>query len=487
MIFFKTRYRWTWLLVLLILTQSAIPAHALTIQEEEKLSIEFMELVRKEFEFIEDPVITDYVRRIGQKLLASQPPTPFPYHFYVIKADVYNAFAGPAGNIFVNSGLMAAMESEEELAGILAHEIAHEISRHISEKIQRASKINLATLAGIAAGILLGASGAGAAANAVTIGSMAANQSLSLAFSREDERQADSLALKYLSDAGYSARGLLRILKKIREKNWFGSDIIPAYLMTHPAAEERIASLESWLEKNPQNSSTANKESSEVFAKAHVRLVALYIHPDIAGNWFRSGLDDPAKQSPYIDYGYGLLLDRKGLRGEALKYLKSALEQRIFDPVILADLGRIYLMDGQYEDAEKALKGAVSIDPEYPIARFYLGRIQLEKKEYHQAAKTLDRLLETHPDYDPSIYYFLAEAYGRGDDPGKGHYYLGIYHYKKGDFKTAAFHLNRALKGGIIGDQKEEVKKTLQKIDREAAKAKREEEEKEPVRRPRWR
>ncbi len=487
MLYLTNRFYLIWTLIILILIQSAIPAHALTIQEEEKLSVEFMELVRKEFEFIEDPVITGYVEKIGQKLLAEQPPPPFPYHFYVVKADVYNAFAGPAGHIFVNSGLIAAMESEEELAGILAHEIAHEISRHISEKIQRASKINLATLAGIAAGILLGASGAGAAANAVTIGSMAAGQSLSLAYSREDERQADGLALKYLFEAGYSAKGLLRMLKKIREKNWFGTDIIPAYLMTHPAAEERIAFLESWLEKNPDDPSTAQAETSADFAKAHARLVALYINPDIAENWFQSALEAPAAPSAYIDYGYGLLLARKGLRDDALHYLKKALEQRIFDPVILADLGRIYLLDGQYEDAEKALKGAVSIDPEYPIARFYLGRIQLEKKEYHQAAKTLDRLLETHPDYDPSIYYFLAEAYGRGDDPGKGHYYLGIYHYKKGDFKTAAFHLNRALKGGIIGDQKEEVKKTLQKIDREAAKAKREEEEKEPVRRPRWR
>ena len=111
------------------------------------------------------------MNKIGNRILSVLPQQPFNYHFYVIKEDVYNAFATPAGHIFVYTGLLDAMDEEEELAGILGHEIAHVYCRHISQKIERSKKIGIATLAGIAAGILLGVGGAGEAANAVTMGS----------------------------------------------------------------------------------------------------------------------------------------------------------------------------------------------------------------------------------------------------------------------------------------------------------------------------
>ena len=185
--------------------------------------------------------VVAYVNNIGKRILSALPQQPFKYRFYVIDEDVYNAFATPAGHIFVYTGLLDAMEEEEELAGILGHEIAHVYCRHISQKIERSKKIGVATLAGIAAGILLGVGGAGEAASAVTMGSMAAGQTAELSYSRENEMQADQFGLKFITEAGYSASGLLKILKKIRSKTWFGSDQIPKYLMTHPAVEDRIA------------------------------------------------------------------------------------------------------------------------------------------------------------------------------------------------------------------------------------------------------
>ena len=135
----------------------------ITIKEEEELSREFQKLVLEHYQLIKDPVIVNYVNKIGQKILAVMPPQPFAYHFYVVKEDVYNAFATPAGHIYINSGLFASMQSEEELAGIIAHEISHVVSRHISQKIERSKKVNIATLAGVAAGVFLGAGGAAAA------------------------------------------------------------------------------------------------------------------------------------------------------------------------------------------------------------------------------------------------------------------------------------------------------------------------------------
>ena len=171
-------------------------ASGITIQQEEELANEFIKLILSHYEIITDPLITNYINEVGQKIVSTLPPQPFFYHFYVIKEDTYNAFATPAGHIFIYSGLLEAMDSEEELASILAHEISHVKSVVIFlKKIERAEKVNYATLAGVVAGVLLGTAGASAAANAVTIGSMAAGQSYALAYGREDERQADQIGL----------------------------------------------------------------------------------------------------------------------------------------------------------------------------------------------------------------------------------------------------------------------------------------------------
>ncbi|MBW2369030.1 MAG: M48 family metalloprotease, partial [Deltaproteobacteria bacterium] len=160
-----------------------MPVCAITITDEEKLGRQFIKEVRRYFDLVTDAYIDRYINELGQRLLKAFPPQQLTYHFYVINQPVFNAFAGPGGHVFINSGLLEAMDSDAELAGILGHEIAHVSSRHISQKIGRAGKIQMVTLAGLVAGILLGAGGGGDVASALTVGSLAAGQSLSLAYS----------------------------------------------------------------------------------------------------------------------------------------------------------------------------------------------------------------------------------------------------------------------------------------------------------------
>ncbi|MBW2538473.1 MAG: M48 family metalloprotease [Deltaproteobacteria bacterium] len=90
-------------------------ALGITIKEEVDLSREFMKVVLNQFDLIRDPQIERYVNSIGKRIIAVVPLQPFSYHFYVIRSDEYNAFATPAGHIFLNSGLIEAMEDEDEL------------------------------------------------------------------------------------------------------------------------------------------------------------------------------------------------------------------------------------------------------------------------------------------------------------------------------------------------------------------------------------
>jgi len=85
----------------------------LTTKEEKELGKKLMIYVKKHLVLIEDHIIINYVNRIGQHIVAQLPSPPFDFHFYVVKENVYNAFAAPAGHVFINSGLLAAMDSEE--------------------------------------------------------------------------------------------------------------------------------------------------------------------------------------------------------------------------------------------------------------------------------------------------------------------------------------------------------------------------------------
>jgi len=460
-------------------------AAGITIREEETLGREFMKYTRGQYRLIEDPAVTRYVDRIGRKILAELPPQPFRYHFFVVQQDVYNAFAGPAGNIFINSGLIEAMDNEDELAGILAHEITHVRARHISNRIERSSRIQWATLAGMVAGIFLGMGGAGEAGSALTMGSVAATQSAALAYSRQDEMQADELGIDTLSSAGYSGAGMMTILKKIRDKQWFGSSDVPSYLMTHPAVDDRLAYLDTWIQGHPEAAGIIQKRDNTDFRRFRLRLTAAYGDPDSALRQMKAAIEK-SPGDPLVEHGYGVALARNNQPKEGLAYIKKALEKKPFDAVMLKDLGETAFIDGQYDTALKALEGSRGIDAGDFETYFLLGRTRLERGEYPQAAEALKEVLKKKPDYLQALYY-LGEAYGKEGQMGDAHYYLGKYYHERGDFKTAAFHLRQVIKHSQDPLQKANAEEMLARGDEEAKKAADAEPEPDRTPRPRQR
>jgi predicted Zn-dependent protease len=436
---------------------------ALTTKEEEDLSREFLTMAFENYQIIQDPVIVDYINKIGRKVLTVMPPMQFPFRFYVIREESYNAFAGPAGHIFINSGLLEAMESEDELAGILTHEISHVSCRHISSMIEKSKKTGIATLAGIATGILLGIGGAAELGSAVTIGSVAAGQATTLAYSRENEMQADQVGLKYLNKAGYSAEGSLRILKKIREKTWYESDQIPTYLVTHPATEDRISYIGAWIQSNENpkehsddranldranldraNLDRANLDRANLdFNLMRTRVTTLYGEKSIALEKLKNGVKmNP--EDPFAQYGYGLILSRTGDRKNAIIHIKKALEKKPFYQIFIRDLGKTYYLDGQYHKALELLKSSASLPQFDAEGELFLARTLKKLNKNEDAVFTFRKILEKRPDYSKT-YYYLGEIYGEMGQLGEAHYYLGTYYKYERKYSNAIFHLKKAL------------------------------------------
>jgi predicted Zn-dependent protease len=298
-----------------------------------------------------------------------------------------------------------------------------------------------------------------AAANAVTIGSTAAGQSLELSYSREDEFQADQIGLVCLTKAGYDGKGMLSMLKKLWSRRWFGPAQIPTYLSTHPATEERMVNIDTWLE---QNKKTEAQIDNYNFSKVHVRLVAVYGDESVALRKFEEEVKNHP-EDPLAHYGYGLILARVGARKNAIGHLKTALKQNALDPYMLKDLGQIYFLDGQYREAFNVLEDAARVSSNDHEVFFYLGRAQMELGRYHEAAVTFEKLIEKKYN-NPKLFYSLGETYYKMGRLDEYHYCLGIFYKEKNDFKNALFHLRRALEKMSDPDKRGKIEKMLKQI-----------------------
>jgi predicted Zn-dependent protease len=463
------KFIYIWIAALFLLSQ--LPPQAafgLTVSEEEELSRDILRYIYRHYEIIDDPAVVEYVNKVGNRIVEGLKDPLFNYRFHVLKVDAYNAFAIPAGYIFINSGLLAAMDNEEELAGILAHEIAHVNARHISQKIERSKKIGWATLAGMAAGILIGVAGGAEAGQALTQGSQAAGASAELSYSRDNEIQADQLGLIYLRDAGYSGEGLLKILKKMRSKQWFDTEQVPTYMRTHPAIDDRIAYLDTQISTMPKPAETNSRESSDDFLRVHTYLITRYGDENLVLKHLQSEVTNNP-QDPMAHYRYGLILARVGRKGEAIEQLRTAMEKRAFDPYIIRDVGRVYYLDGQYQQSLKMLKTAHNIIPDDAECGLYLGQTYMEMGLFDEASPVLQEVVEKHPGYTEA-YYILGQSLGKQGNLGDAYYYLGVYHTRKGDYKTAAVQYRRALKYINDHDRRNKIEERLKKLEKALAK-----------------
>jgi predicted Zn-dependent protease len=299
-------------------------------------------------------------------------------------------------------------------------------------------------MAGMAAGILMGAAGGGEAAEAVTKGSQAAGLTAELSYTRDNEIQADQLGLIYLTDAGYGGEGLLKILKKMRSKQWFDTEQIPTYMRTHPAIDDRITYLDGQIAASAKTAKPGPQKPTDEFDRAHTYLITRYGDENLVLRYLETAVKRNP-QDPMAHYRYGLILARVGRRNEAIAHLRTALERRAFDPYILRDIGRVYYLDGQYDQALKMLNTANKMIPEDAECGLYLGQTYMDMGLYEEASPVLEEVVQKHPGYTKA-YFTLGQSLGKQGNLGDAHYYLGIYHTRKGDYTTAVVQYRRALK-----------------------------------------
>lgn len=199
--------------------------------EEISLGNNLHQKLSKQFEFSVHVKDIERIRRIGQRLAQVSDRRDYQYQFFLIEKDEMNAFTTPGGRIYVFSGLINKLRSDDEVASVLAHEVGHCAARHTIKKFQAALGYDLI------GSIILGQIGEGAR----EIASMSSNMIMNIVFSaygRRDEYEADRLGIKYLQLAGYDPLASITTLEALqRESMGVGA---PTVLRSHPHISDRI-------------------------------------------------------------------------------------------------------------------------------------------------------------------------------------------------------------------------------------------------------
>jgi beta-barrel assembly-enhancing protease len=204
-----------------------------SLEHEIALGKQLAQEVDRSAKFVDDPVVNEYVNRVGQNLVRNS-DARVPFTIKVIDSDVVNAFALPGGFFYVNSGLILHADEEAEMAGAMAHEIAHVCARHGTKQ---ATKGEITQLAMIPAAIFIPYSLAG---YAIYQGMNFLIPLTFLKFTRDEEREADFLGLQYMYKAGYDPNAFVSFFEKVEaiEKKQPGT--IPKVFATHPPTPDRV-------------------------------------------------------------------------------------------------------------------------------------------------------------------------------------------------------------------------------------------------------
>ena len=410
--------------------------------QESQIGRMIMRDIRRSGSVVEDPLVNEYVNEIGSRIVAQSNDGDHEFTFFVIDDPRINAFALPGGYIGVHTGLLEATRSEDELAGVVAHEVAHVTQRHIARAIHANSRQSILSTAMMLGAIIVAA--AGGSADAVQ-GAMAVAQGAAIQqqinFTRSNEFEADRVGIKALADAGFDPYGMASFFEVISRQTTTSPEMrAPEFLRTHPVTTDRVAEARNRARDYPG----IRSEDSVNYGIARTRMIVKRFDTakEAVAYFERRPYEN---QNDTERYGLAVAYQRAGRYWEALDIFNDLLEK---DDSVIAyhiGLGQTQVSLDRPRDALRTYERALALFPRnVPLVLDY-GEKLLQLEQPQKAHSMLLDLLNNVPP-TPEQVRLIARAASEAGEDAEAYYYLSEYRLMIGDLTGGIGYLRQALR-----------------------------------------
>ena len=401
-------------------------------QQEHQLGRAWLSLVRGQVSQLDDPQLKDFVETSVYRLSETSQLQDRRLEFVLLNSPQINAFAAPGGIVGVNGGLFLYAQTEAEYASVMAHELAHLSQRHFARGLEAQQRMQLPVMAGLLAGIVAAAAGAGDLGIAAIASTQAAAMQEQRRFSRQNEQEADRIGLVNLEKAGFDPRAMPSMFERLMRQYRYDR-MPPEFLLTHPVSESRIADT-----RNRAEQYTAKGTLDSVryqLMRARVQLVYEET-PGLAAKRFRNMLDENP-QMEAARYGLAIAQIKSGQHKDARETLQPLLASAPND--VSYNLAQIELdmAANRLGDAQSRVTRLLSLYPNsYPVNQAHIDLL-MKQSRTQEAERALDDLLKTRGK-DPDVWYQVAEVRGLIGNT------IGL-HQARGEFFALVGDYNQAL------------------------------------------
>ncbi len=397
--------------------------------------------IRRSGLVVEDPQLTEYVNDIGHRIAAQTSDGDMQFTFFMVKDSRINAFALPGGYIGVHTGLLEATRSEDELAGVVAHEVAHVTQRHIARAIHASSRQSILSTAMMLGALVLGATGSGgdAVQGALAISQGTAAQQR-INFTRSNEYEADRIGIGALADAGFDPNGMASFFEVMSRQSPGSPDArMPEFLMTHPVSTARIAEARIRARDMPR----VNSQDSTNYGIARARIIVDgYDTFDGAVAYYEKR--EYEDQTDIERYGRAIAYQRAGRDLEANRIFEdlTAKDQKVIAYHI--GLGQTQLVLQDFKGSMGTFDKALALFPRNVPLVIHYGEVLLQLGRAEQAHDVLLDLMNNVPP-TPEQTRLIARAANEAGDNAESLYYMSEYRLMIGDLIGGIGFLRQAL------------------------------------------
>jgi predicted Zn-dependent protease len=396
-------------------------------------------------EILRDAETEALFAQMSKPLILAAGLSPNNVKVVLLQDDEINAFTAGGQTIYVNSGLIEAADSANQVQGVLAHELGHVADGHVifADRGERpALAIEILSLVLGAAAMAAGSGDAGA-------GIMAAGQRAAvghyLSFSRTQEATADATGAKFLNTAGISGKGMLQFFKKLLNEQYRdGETDVDPFLQSHPLTEDRIANLSKTLQDSPAWNKPSDPAMEEAFKRVKAKLKGYVDDPQQTLQAY-----PPSDQSIYAHYARAYAYHKGGYPEKARAETAALVAAEPNDPYFLELQGQVLLEGGDPKAAIAPLREATELTNYQPLIATTFGHALVATEDpanYPEAMKVLKQAVARDDD-NPFAWYQLGTVYAATGDEARASLATAESAALEGDDQLAALSANRAMAG----------------------------------------